>query len=404
MISVEEARKNILKEIRAVGTEIVSLQTASGRVLAEDTRSRRTQPPADLSAMDGFAVNAADIETIPARLRIVGEVPAGGSFDGTVGNGEAVRIFTGAPLPSGTNTIIIQENTEFDAKAVTIKEGAARGTYVRPAGLDFSTGDIGIKAPTILGPRDIGLLAAMDIPWVTVRRKPKIALLSTGDELVRPGEPLGPNQIISSNSLAVAALIEAAGGEALDLGIARDNADSLRAKVANARSADMLITLGGASVGDHDLIQPVLGKEGLSVDFWRIAMRPGKPLMFGSFAGIPMLGMPGNPVSSLICSFLFLIPAIDALRGLAPRTPPRQRAVLSHAMKENDQREDYMRAVIMDDTKDLPIIRLFDKQDSSMLSALSLADCLVVRAPFAKALPEGSEVDIIPLRHRYPSI
>ncbi|WP_339634709.1 gephyrin-like molybdotransferase Glp [uncultured Sneathiella sp.] len=404
MISVEEARKNILKEIRAVGTEVISLQAAAGRVLAENVRSRRTQPPADLSAMDGFAVKAADLGTIPASLKIVGEVPAGGSYDNTVGTGEAVRIFTGAALPSGTDTIIIQEDTEFDAETVTVKEGAAKGTYVRPAGLDFSAGDIGIKAPTILTPRDIGLLAAMDIPWITVRRKPKIALLSTGDELVRPGEPLGPNQIISSNSLAIAALIEAAGGEALDLGIAQDNAESLREKVMNAKSADMLITLGGASVGDHDLIQPVLGKEGLSVDFWRIAMRPGKPLMFGNFAGIPMLGMPGNPVSSLICSFLFLIPAIDALNDLTPRTPPRQRAILTHALKENDQREDYMRAVITEETSGLPVIRLFDKQDSSMLSPLSLADCLVVRAPFAAALPEGSEVDIIPLSRRYPSI
>jgi len=404
MISVDEAREKILQEINSVGTEVISLNASSGRVLAEDVFSRRTQPPADMSAMDGFAVKAADIKTIPARLKIVGEVPAGGAYESHVNTGEAVRIFTGAPLPDGTDTIVIQEDTDFDNDTVTVKEGASRGTYVRPAGLDFRAGDIGLKAPHILGPRDIGLLAAMNTPWVTVRRKPKIALLSTGDELVRPGEPLGQNQIISSNSLLVAALIEAAGGEALDLGIAKDNAASLREKIADAKSADMLITLGGASVGDHDLIKPVLGKEGLSVDFWRIAMRPGKPLMFGNFSGIPMLGMPGNPVSSMICSFLFMIPALDALLGLSPRHPPRQKARLSHDVKENDQREDYMRAEIIGDDSGLPVIKLFSKQDSSMLSSLSKADCLIVRAPFAEALPAGSDVEIISLTHSYPAV
>lgn len=404
MISVDEARAKILKDIHPVGTEVVALSSASGRVMTEDARSRRTQPPADMSAMDGFAVRAADLDTIPTTLKIIGEVPAGGAYDGAVKAGEAVRIFTGAPLPPDTDTIVIQEDTDFNDHSVTIKEGAARGTYVRPAGLDFREGDIGLKAPRILSPRDIGLLAAMNRPWVTVRRKPRIALLSTGDELVRPGEPIGPNQIISSNSLLVAALIEAAGGEAIDLGIAKDNASSLREKVQDAKSADMLITLGGASVGDHDLIQPVLGKEGLSVDFWRIAMRPGKPLMFGKFAGIPMLGMPGNPVSSMICSFLFLIPAIDALRGIEPRHPPRQKAWLSHELKENDQREDYMRATVVGEKDGLPVVELFAKQDSSMLSPLSAADCLIVRSPFAKALGKNDMVDMIPLTQPYPVV
>ncbi|MDF2368718.1 gephyrin-like molybdotransferase Glp [Sneathiella sp.] len=404
MISVSEARAKILKDIHPVGTEVVALSAAAGRVMVEDALSRRTQPPADMSAMDGFAVRAADIETIPVDLRIIGEVPAGGAYDKEVNAGEVVRIFTGASLPLGTDTIVIQEDTEFNDHTVTIKEAATKGTYVRPAGLDFREGDVGLTSPRILSPRDIGLLAAMNIPWITVRRKPKIALLSTGDELVRPGEPLGPNQIISSNSLLVAALIEAAGGEAIDLGIAMDNASSLREKAQGAKSADMLITLGGASVGDHDLIQPVLGKEGLSVDFWRIAMRPGKPLMFGRFGGIPMLGMPGNPVSSMICSFLFLIPALDALCGLEPRHPPRQKALLGHAMKANDQREDYMRATITGEKDGLPVVELFAKQDSSMLSPLSAADCLVVRAPFAKALQEGAEVDMIPLIQPYPAV
>lgn len=404
MISVDEARTKILKDILPVGTEVVALSAAAGRVMAEDALSRRTQPPADMSAMDGFAVKTGDLKSIPVDLKIIGEVPAGGAYDKEVKAGEAVRIFTGAPLPQGTDTIVIQEDTDFNDNTVTIKERAAKGTYVRPAGLDFRQGDVGLTAPRILSPRDIGLLAAMNIPWVTVRRKPKIALLSTGDELVRPGEPIGPNQIISSNSLLVAALIEAAGGEAIDLGIAMDNAESLREKVKDAKSADMLITLGGASVGDHDLIQPVLGKEGLSVDFWRIAMRPGKPLMFGSFSGIPMLGMPGNPVSSMICSYLFLIPALDALRGIIPRRPTRQKALLGHAMKANDQREDYMRATITGEKDGRPVVELFAKQDSSMLSPLSSADCLIVRAPFADALQKGAEVDMIPLTQPYPAV
>ncbi len=404
MISVDEARAKILKDIRPVGTEVIALSHASGRVMANDAISRRTQPPSDMSAMDGFAVKAADIVTTPVDLKIIGEVPAGGGLNIEVKAGEAVRIFTGAPLPRGTDTIVIQEDTEFTEETVTIKEGSAKGTYVRPAGLDFREGDVGLSAPKILAPRDIGLLASMNIPWVTVRRKPRIALLSTGDELVRPGEPLGTNQIISSNSLLVASIIEAAGGEALDLGIAKDNAESLREKVQDAKSADMLITLGGASVGDHDLIQPVLGKEGLSVDFWRIAMRPGKPLIFGSFAGIPMLGMPGNPVSSMICSYLFLIPALDVLRGLPPRHPPRQKAVLGHDLKQNDRREDYMRAQIIGEENGLPLVQLFSKQDSSMLSPLSSADCLIVRAPFAEALVKGAEVEMIPLTHPYPAV
>ncbi|WP_373088460.1 gephyrin-like molybdotransferase Glp [Sneathiella sp.] len=404
MISVDEARAKILKDIKPVSTEVIALAEANGRVLAEDAVARRTQPPADMSAMDGFAVKAADIAMVPAQLRIVGTAAAGGSHDTVLQTGEAVRIFTGAPLPDGADTIVIQEDTEFTNDAVTVLETAKVGRYVRPAGLDFRGGDIGLTADRVLSPRDIGLLAAMNIPWVTVRRRPRIALLSTGDELVRPGEPVARNQIISSNSLLVAAMIREAGGDPIDLGIAEDNAASLREKAAGASSADMLITLGGASVGDHDLVQSVLAEEGLAVDFWRIAMRPGKPLMFGDFAGIPMLGMPGNPVSSMICSFLFLLPAIDALCGLTPRQPPRQKAILDQDITANDQREDYMRARIIGTKEGLPRVSLFPKQDSSMLSSLSRADCLVVRAPFAAALSAGSEIEIILLRHPYPNV
>lgn len=402
MITVDEARSNILKTLTAVSTETVSISEAAGRHLAEDVYARRTQPPADLSAMDGYAVKSSDVATVPATLNVVGEAPAGGSYDSPVNTGEAVRIFTGGPLPKGTDAIVIQEDTDVEGAAVTILETAPLGHYVRRAGLDFSEGEVGLKAGKTLTARDIGLLAAMNIPWLTVRRKPRIALLSTGDELVRPGEPVGPNQIISSNSLLLAAMIRAAGAIPIDLGIAQDNEESLRRMAAGAKSADMLVTLGGASVGDHDLVQSVLGKDGLQIDFWRIAMRPGKPLMFGDLDGTPMMGMPGNPVSSMICGFIFLYPAIDALMGRAIRTPATIPALLSHDIKGNDQREDYQRARIIGTEKGISLIELISNQDSSLLSALSSANCLLKRDPHADPLPKGTIVQIIPLDEGYP--
>ncbi len=402
MISVEDARNNILKAIRPVSTETVPLAQASGRLLAEDVTARRTQPPSDMSAMDGYAVKASDAASVPATLRVVGEAPAGGSYDKTVQSGEAVRIFTGGPVPDGTDCIVIQEDTEQEEDRVTILEAAEEGKFIRRAGIDFKEGETGLKAGKTLTPRDIGLLAAMNIPWVTVRRKPVIALLSTGDELVRPGEPVGPNQIISSNALLVAAMIEKAGGIPVDLGIALDNEQSLRQLAEGAKSADMLVTLGGASVGDHDLVQSVLGKDGLEIDFWRIAMRPGKPLMFGDLDGTPMLGMPGNPVSSMVCSYIFLYPAIDALHGRLGRMPSTLPALLSHDLKQNDRREDYMRARIIDEEGGKPVGELFSNQDSSLLSRLSAANCLVKRAPFAEALKKGDVVEMIPLDEDYP--
>ncbi|MBL4739499.1 MAG: molybdopterin molybdotransferase MoeA [Sneathiella sp.] len=402
MISVDDARANILKNISPVSTETISIDEAAGRLLAEDVFARRTQPPVDLSAMDGYAVKASDVAQVPTDLKVVGEAPAGGSYDRLVNKGEAIRIFTGGPLPEGTDAIVIQEDTMRDGDIVTIQESSPEGHYVRSAGLDFSEGQIGVKTGKQLTPRDIGLLAAMNIPWVTVRRKPRIALLSTGDELVRPGEPVGPNQIISSNSLLVAAMIRQAGGIPIDLGIAKDNEQSLRQMASGAKSADMLVTLGGASVGDHDLVQSVLGKEGLKIDFWKIAMRPGKPLMFGDLEGTPMLGMPGNPVSSMICSYIFLYPAIDALLGRPLRTPPTVPALLSHNIGANDRREDYQRAQIIGNENGMPCIKLFSNQDSSMLSALSAANCLLKRIPFAEPALKGSQVEIILLDENYP--
>jgi len=403
MISVDEARNNILNGLKAVSTETISVADAAGRVLAEDVIARRTQPPADLSAMDGYAVKASDVQSVPVTLQVVGEAAAGGSYDANVEAGTAVRIFTGAPLPAGTDTIVIQEDAVRDGDLVTLNEAVETGRYVRCAGIDFHEGDAGLSAGKTITPRDVGLLAAMNIPWITTHRKPRVALLSTGDELVRPGEPVGENQIISTNSLVVAAMIRAAGAEAIDLGIAKDNETSLRQMASGAASADLLVTLGGASVGDHDLVQSVLGKEGLEIDFWRIAMRPGKPLMFGDLAGTPMLGMPGNPVSSMICSYIFLYPALDVLMGRKPRTPSYVPARLSHDITKNDQREDYQRALIVGEEDGLPLIKLFSNQDSSLLSSLSAATCLLKREPFADPLVKGTAVEIIMLESAYPN-
>ena len=277
MISVAEARQKITDAMPAMPAERIALPAALGRVLAEDLTARRTQPPKAVSAMDGYAVRSGDVTTIPTTLKIVGHVPAGQSYDGTIGPGETVRIFTGAPLPDGADAIVIQENTEPDGDKVNVVDGkATKGRYVRPAGLDFSEGDTLINRGSIMTARAIGLAAGMNIPWVSVSRKPRIALLATGDEIVMPGEPIADNQIVSSNGLALAGFIQAMGAEPVDLGIAPDSEDALRTMAEGARGADMLVTCGGASVGDHDLVQKVLGKIGLEIDFWRIAMRPGK--------------------------------------------------------------------------------------------------------------------------------
>jgi molybdopterin molybdotransferase len=380
--------------------ETVSLAQARGRVLAEDVVARVTQPPADVSAMDGYAVRAADVARVPATLRRVGEAQAGGAFAGAIGPGETVRIFTGAPLPAGADSIVIQEDTAAKGKddgSVVVLESAPRGRYVRPAGLDFTAGAVGLAAGQVLGAREIGLAAAMNVPWLAVRRRPRVALLATGDEIVRPGEPLGPHQIVSSNALALAALVETAGGEAIDLGIARDNAASLRAHAAGAAVADLLVTLGGASVGEHDLIRDVLGPEGLELDFWQIAMRPGKPLMFGRFGCAAMLGLPGNPVSSLVCGLIFLRPALRRMLGLDPDEGLRRRARLGRDLGPNDRREDYLRSSLARDADGGPIATPFEKQDSSMLSHLARAGCLAIRPPDAPAARAGEPIEIIPL-------
>ena len=397
MISVAEARDRILAALSVLPAEQVGVAEAWGRVLAEDVTARVTQPPLAVSAMDGWAVRAADVATVPARLAVVGEIPAGARADRPVGPGETMRIFTGAPLPDGADAIVIQEDADRDGERVTVREGAAVGRYVRRAGLDFATGDTPFRAGRVLSARDAGLVAAMNVPWLQVRRRPRVAILATGDEIVLPGEATGPTRIVSSNSFALAALVRASGGEPVVLGIARDDAASLRAMAAGARGADLLVTTGGASVGDHDLVKSVLGDAGLALDFWQIAMRPGKPLMFGRFGEVPMLGLPGNPVSSMVCAVLFLRPALEALLGVERPASPQETALLGRDLPENDRREDYLRATLSWNGTGETVATPYPTQDSSMFSRLALADCLVVRDPLAPALKAGARVPILRL-------
>jgi molybdopterin molybdotransferase len=395
MISVEEAFGRIIGAFERLPAEQVALADALGRVLARDVISRRTQPPADVSAMDGYAVRAADVAKVPVTLKQIGSAPAGASFQGTVGKGETVRIFTGGAMPAGADAVVIQEDTEAKGEAITIKESAPKGHYVREAGLDFREGMVGVAAGTRLGPREIGLAAAMNVPWMSVVRKPRVAILATGDEVVMPGDPAGPDQIMSSNGLALAGFVREHGGEPVDLGIARDDEAALREAAAGARGADLLVTCGGASVGEHDLIQSALEPVGLDVDFWKIAMRPGKPLIFGHLGETKLIGLPGNPVSSLVCALLFVGPAIDAMLGLDPNAERAISVTLGADLGENDRRQDYLRATLArGDTGGL-VATPFKRQDSSMLSRFVMADCLIVRAPHAPPIKAGATVEAI---------
>jgi molybdopterin molybdotransferase len=398
MLPVAEAREKILEVFEPLAAETVSLSQAAGRVLAEDLASRRTQPPKNMSAMDGFALKASDLALTPATLKVVAEVPAGSSYDRELQAGEAVRIFTGAPLPQGADCIVIQEDATLSGDKVTIADAVKAGAYVRPAGLDFREGEVKLKAGTRLSARDIGLAAAMNCPWLKVRRRPRIALLATGDEIVMPGEAIGENQIVSSNVLALAALIEEAGGEAVNLGIAPDREDGLVSLLQGARGCDLLVTTGGASVGKHDLVQGALASQGLDLAFWKIAMRPGKPLMFGRWADLPVLGLPGNPVSSLVCSYLFLLPIFAKLLDCPALAPKPRQATLGADMKENDRREDYLRAHLDEDQQGRLTALPFAKQDSSMLATLKDADGLLIRPPHAPAAKAGEPCQVIPLR------
>jgi molybdopterin molybdotransferase len=398
MITVAQALERVTAAFSPLPAERVALADALGRVLAEDVASRVTQPPSDVSAMDGYAVRAADVATVPVTLRRIGVAAAGQAFDGGLGAGQAVRIFTGAPVPEGADAIVIQENTEAAGDDVLVRQGAAPGEFIRPAGLDFAEGRVLLPAGRVLTARDVGMAAAMNVPWLGVRRRPRVAVLATGDELVMPGEPRTRYQIINSNSLAVAAYVRVLGGEAVNLGIARDDIESLGALIAGARGADVLVTIGGASVGEHDLVRRVLDAEGLELAFHRVAMRPGKPLIFGRLGSFAVLGMPGNPVSAGVSAVIFLKPAMEVMLGIEDDGRPPPTALLGRDLDGNDERQDYLRATLANDADGNPVATPAVRQDSSMMAVFAAADCLIVRPPHAAPARAGERVEIVPLR------
>ena len=393
LLPVADALQAILASIKGVTpSESVPLAQAFGRVLASDLAARRTQPPIDVSAMDGYALRHADVSTLPARLALIGASAAGHGFAGRIEAGQAVRIFTGAPVPQGADTVIIQENTSADDSCVIINEAEALGRNIRKAGLDFVRGDALLSQGHCLNAPDLALAAAMNHAHLPVHVRPKIAILATGDELVAPGQEPGPDQIVASNSFAVAAYAKAAGADVLDLGIAGDRYEDLQQAFARARAAgvDVLVTLGGASVGDHDLVQTALKREGMELGFWKIAMRPGKPLMHGRMGEMQILGLPGNPVSAIVCAVLFLVPLVRALSG--DRTAgedPSVAGILGVDLGPNESRQDYLRASLAPQQQGLPIITPFGRQDSSMLRTLAASQALLIRAPHAPAARAG---------------
>jgi len=395
-LSVAEALARVTRDLSPLETERVALDKADGRVLAEDLAARLTQPPFDASAMDGYAVRAADVATLPVTLKLAGRSVAGAGFRGRVGRGEAVRIFTGAPVPEGANLIVIQENADGGAGSVTVREVSGE-PHIRPRGQDFAEGEVLLAAGTRLGPRELMLAAAMNQVDLPVRRKPKVAILATGNEVVPPGSDLAADQIISSVPCGIAALVARNGGEAMPLGIARDDPESILALARAGSGADILLPIGGASVGEYDLVASALKSEGLELDFWKIAMRPGKPLLFGRLGKQRVLGVPGNPVSALVCSEIFLVPMLVKLLGVAEERRPLPEASLGVALPANGPREHYMRARSEWREDGVRVVTPLPSQDSSLVAALARADCLIVRPPNAPELPQGAAVRILPL-------
>ncbi len=396
MISVEEARERILATLHPTPAEIVALASAWGHVTATPVVARLTQPPMDVSAMDGYALRAAD-GTLNATLHVVGSAPAGHPFAGTVGAGQAVRLFTGSVVPPGADAILLQEDATATGTEVRVNEAVVAGRHIRRAGQDFAAGDAVVPAGRRLTARDIGLAAAANHPWLTVHRRPRVAILATGDEIAMPGEPIPPGGIVSSNSHALAALVRAAGGEPIVLPVAADTREAVAAVADAVHGMDMLVTTGGASVGDHDLVIESLKSRGLELDFWQIAMRPGKPLLYGRLGAVPVLGLPGNPVSAMVCSILFLLPALSRLSGLPAAPPPTVQAIAGAALRPNDHRADHLRSTISVGSQGRIVATPNPVQDSAMLRRLAHADALILRAPNAPAVPEGAEVTIIRL-------
>ena len=395
LLTVRDAHARVIAAFDRLPAEMVSVADAAGRVLAVSPEARLTQPPADLSAMDGYAVRAEDVPAAPTTLTLVGQAPAGGSYDHALKPGETVRIFTGAPVPQGADTIVIQEETEQTHGLVTVKKVDLHA-HIRPRGQDFKEGETLLTGGIRLGPCELMLAAAMNHAEVPVRRKPKVAILATGDEVVPVGSELGKDQIVSSVPIGLATLIEKAGGQAMPLGIAKDDPKSLVTLARSGSAADILVTIGGASVGERDLVASALKSEGLEIDFWKIAMRPGKPLLYGRLGHQRVLSLPGNPVSALITAHVFLVPMLKAMLGLTTGALPLPEAVLGEALAANGPREHYMRARSDWREDGTRVVRPLPSQDSSLVAELARADCLIVRAPYAPSLAAGRRVGIIP--------
>lgn len=402
-LSVADALARVLADAVPLPPEHVPLADAHGRVLTQDLAALRTQPPADLSAMDGYAVRSVDVAEPPVRLKVIGEVPAGRPFERAVGPGEAVRIFTGGVIPHGADAIVIQEVTSRDGDDVVITQSSAKGRHVRPQGTDFAAGEALLERGRCLSARDLALAAAMNHAAVPVHRRPRLGILATGDELVPPGTPPAPGQIVYSNGFALMALARGEGADAIDLGVARDRLDATVEAVRRARAleVDVLVTTGGASVGEYDLVQRALAAEGMALSFWKIAMRPGRPMMHGRLGAIHVLGLPGNPVSSYVCAILFVVPLLRRLAGMRDASYAIEPAVLGCALKKNDEREEYMRATLATDSGGRLVATPFPNQDSSLLAPLAKADCLLIRPAHAPAAVAGNPCTII--RLRYPA-
>lgn len=398
LMPVADAYAAVLKDAAALPEESVALNDAHHRTLSRDIAARRTQPPAAMSAMDGYAVRAADAG-LGVRLKVIGEVAAGRPFNETIGAGQAARIFTGGVIPDGADAVVIQEDTTRDGDVVIINDATATGKNIRAAGIDFREGDVLLQRGSLLNDRALALAAGLNHPHLPVHRRPRVGILATGDELVPPGATPAPGQIIFSNVFALSALVRSEGGDPIDLGIARDTMDSTTSSIRRARDlgVDVLVTTGGASVGDHDLVQAALKAEGVDMAFWQVALRPGKPMMNGRLGPMRVLGLPGNPVSSYVCAYLFLVPLIRALSGRTHVDHVFERAVLGRELPANDKRQDYLRARLETSGDGLPVAISVGAQDSSLVANLAAADALLIRPPFAPAAPAGSLCTILRL-------
>jgi len=397
LLPVAEARKLIIDGLKPVAVETVALADAAGRILRADAVAMVSHPPADVSAMDGYALRFGDVAAVPHTVPVIGESAAGHPWSGVIGENQAVRIFTGAHVPKGADTIVIQEDTDAGDSAVIIKEKPQRARHIRPAGQDFRAGDTVLTAPRRLTARDIGLLAAMNLASVPVSLRPRVGVLSTGDEIVLPGQPIADGQIVSANGPGLCAFVAAHGAEAVHLGVVKDDLAALRDAIGRAEPLDLLVTSGGVSVGDHDLVAAALRSADFAMVFHKIAMRPGKPLLFGHVRGMPVLGLPGNPVSAMVCAILFLGSALARLQGLAGDAPEQIPARLGVDLKANDGRQDHMRATLSRGADGTVTATPLPAQDSAMIAALARAQALIVRPPYAPAAKAGDTVPVISL-------